>query len=224
MPTATDPAGTDQTVVEERSLPERERRARREAMELRTLRDGRFVVETDGGTYVVDLEAGSCTCPDASIRETRCKHQRRVLFELDRGALSPPPSLELVCAVCGERYDPAEGGALLCRRHRPERGEFVRDRETGALCVVVGVTTVRADEYRPIVRTDENADDDREVADRTVAEYPTNEDYGDHEPVVLAAYADSFGPAETIDSIPRYAFPASRLVRLGEDRGSIRLR
>lgn len=210
-------------------------------MTIRTMRDGRFVVETDGGTYVVDLEAASCTCPDASIRETQCKHLRRVRFDLDRGAIDPPASLELVCAVCGDRYDAADGGALLCSRHRPERGEFVRDRETGALCVVLGGTTVRADEYYPIEtgsperpreteeqRSSQNAETDtgkrRSPGDRTVSEYPTNEAYGDHEPVILAAYADSFGPASTIDSVPGYAFPASRLVRLGEDGGSIRLR
>lgn len=36
-------------------------------MTIRPLRDRRYVVETDGGTYVVALDAGTCTCPDHAI-------------------------------------------------------------------------------------------------------------------------------------------------------------
>jgi hypothetical protein len=54
----------------------RARRARIEPMAVRPLRDGRYVVETDGGTYVVDLEAADCTCPDHAIRDVRCEPPR----------------------------------------------------------------------------------------------------------------------------------------------------
>ncbi|MFC7185356.1 hypothetical protein [Halorubrum yunnanense] len=40
-------------------------------MTIRPLRDRRYVVETDGGTYVVALGGGTCTCPDHATRGLR---------------------------------------------------------------------------------------------------------------------------------------------------------
>jgi len=185
-------------------------RARAEPMTVRPLRDGRYVVETDGGTYVVDLDGGTCTCPDHAIRGERCKHLRRVAMEVTGGRVPAPDERRGACAVCGASlFVPLTAdGPRLCGRHERPPGDVFRDRETGGLVVAVETPTERADRYR----TDEG---------RLVADYPTNADYGAHEPVVLAAYlaagrdgtrggTDDAGDADT--GPRRYAFPASRLV------------
>ncbi|GAA0514963.1 SWIM zinc finger [Halorubrum aquaticum] len=185
----------------------RSERAKREPMTVRPLRDRRYVVETDGGTYVVALDSGSCSCPDHEIRGSRCKHLRRVAIEVTEGRLPAPDERIGVCAVCGvETFVPfAASGPRLCERHGFDRGDAVRDRETGKLLVVTHVTERRADEYR----TDEG---------RPIDQYPTNAAYGAHEPVVEAVYAESLGPAHGIDDARRYGFPASRLVPVDVDR------
>lgn len=171
-------------------------------MTVRPLRDGRYVVETGGGTYVVDLDDGTCTCPDHAIRGARCKHLRRVAVEVTAGRVPAPDERTGACAVCGAAlFVPmAAQGPRLCERHERRPGDVVRDRETGGLLVVREATTERADEHL----TDEG---------RPVADYPTNADYGAHEPVVLATYL----AAGTGGGSRRYAFPASRLVPV--DRG-----
>ncbi|MGM0591294.1 MAG: SWIM zinc finger family protein [Halobacteriota archaeon] len=176
-------------------------RARIEPMAVRPLRDGRYVVETDGGTYVVDAEAETCTCPDFSIRNARCKHLRRVAIEIDAGEVPPPHMKAAVCAVCGERtfVSMAAEGPQLCDDHDLNPGAVVRDRETGSLLLVTGTTNRRADE----VTTAEG---------RLVSEYPSNERYGDHEPVFEAVYLASVRPDDVeLDDLKRYSFPASRL-------------
>ncbi|WP_200530951.1 SWIM zinc finger family protein [Halorubrum sp. LN27] len=171
-------------------------------MTVRALRDRRYVVETDGGTYVVALDAGTCTCPDHAIRGSRCKHLRRVAMEVTSGVVPAPDERVGACAVCGaETFVPFDaGGAHLCERHAFEPGAVVHDRETGKRLVVVEVTTERADAYR----TDEG---------RVIAEYPTNADYGVHEPIVEAVYAASIRPGRSVGDCDRYGFPASRLTR-----------
>lgn len=169
-------------------------------MTVRPLRDRRYVVETDGGTYVVALAAGTCTCPDHAIRGARCKHLRRVAIDVTNGELPAPDERVGVCAVCGsETFVPVEqSGSQLCATHQPAVGTVVRDRETGQLVVVTEVTSVRADEYD----TGEG---------RAVDEYATNADYGAHEPVVEAVYVDSLSPTRDLAAAKRYGFPASRL-------------
>ncbi|AUX10770.1 SWIM zinc finger domain protein [Halalkaliarchaeum desulfuricum] len=181
----------------------RTHRALTEEMTVRPLRDGRYVVETDGGTYVVDIDDASCTCPDHAIRREYCKHLRRVAFEIAAESVPAPEERLGACAVCGrELFVPrCESGSYLCEEHRPAVGEVVRDRETGSLLVVVAVTTDRAD----AVETDEG---------RIVAEYPTNTGYGDHEPVVRAVYASGLAPDRDVGDLKPYSFPASRIVRL----------
>jgi hypothetical protein len=187
----------------------RSARAKREPMTVRPLRDRRYLVETEGGTYVVALDAGVCDCPDHEIRGSRCKHLRRVAMEVTAGRVPAPDERIGVCAVCGvETFVPFDAaGPQLCERHGFERGDAVHDRETGQLLVVTGVTDERADEYR----TDEG---------RAIDAYATNADYGAHEPVVEAVYAESLGPAHGVDDARRYGFPASRLtpVEAGADR------
>jgi hypothetical protein len=192
--TDADPATAD---VDGRSA-----RAATEEMKVRPLRDRRYVVETDGGTYVVALDAGTCTCPDHAIRGFRCKHLRRVAMEVTAGSIPAPDERVGVCAVCGaETFVPLDaGGSHLCSRHGFEPGDVVRDRETDERVIVVAVTTERADAYR----TEE---------DRRVDEYPTNAAYGAHEPVVEAVYVDAVRPGRGVADCERYAFPASRLVR-----------
>lgn len=198
--------GNEPTTLPADGFTGRALRARIEPMVVRPLRDDRYVVETDHGTYVVDLDERSCTCPDHAIRGARCKHLRRVAIEVNEGRVPPPGKRRAVCAVCGDRtFVPvSERGPQLCDRHRFTRGEFARDRETGSVLVVTELTTERADEYE----TEEG---------RTVADYETNEQYGRHEPVVKAAYVDSLRAVDGVvdlGGVKRYGFPASRLQRL----------
>jgi hypothetical protein len=197
--TTMDPAGSTG-----RSL-----RARTEPMAVRPLRDGRYVVETEGGTYVVDLEADTCTCPDNAIREARCKHLRRVGLEVDAAEVPPPGERASACAVCGERVFVPMGaeGPQLCRRHALAPGDLASDRETGKPLLVVADTGERADEATT-------------AEGKVVADYETNADYGDHEPVFEAVYLDSFAPVTDLAAVEdekRYGFPASRLLRVERD-------
>ncbi|WP_372910319.1 SWIM zinc finger family protein [Salinigranum sp.] len=169
-------------------------RARTEPMTVRPLRDRRYVVETEGGTYVVDLDRRTCTCPDHAIRGSRCKHLRRVAIEVTERHVPAPGERPAVCAVCGrETFVPFDAtGAQLCERHVRRPGDVAVDRERGATLLVVGVTTARAD----AVETHEG---------RLVADYESNRHYGSHEPVVDAVYLEDDEPRK------RYRFPASRL-------------
>jgi hypothetical protein len=171
-------------------------------MTVRPLRDRRYVVETDGGTYVVDVERRTCTCPDHAIRGARCKHLRRVAIEITERRIPAPHERPAVCAVCGDETFVAldATGPRLCDRHTFEPGTIVTDRETGSALAVVRSTARRAD----AVETREG---------RLVADYETNRHYGRHEPVVEAVYLDDRPPRR------RYHFPASRLRRVpGEPR------
>lgn len=57
--------------------------------------DGRVLVVSTGPEYVVDVEAGRCTCPDAEHRDPDdgCKHVRRARFATGRAPL-PVAALE----------------------------------------------------------------------------------------------------------------------------------
>ena len=181
-------------------------RARAEPMTVWPLRDGRYLVETDGGSYVVDAARAVCSCPDSARRGARCKHVRRVTLEIGAGLVPAPDRHERVCAVCGGAafVDRDARGPALCARHDHDPGTVVADRETGKRLVVVGTTGERADE----ARTNEG---------RLVADYDTNAAYGRHEPAVAARYVDS-SPSrdgrdrpDTTAEARRYLFPASRL-------------
>ena len=175
-------------------------RARTEPMTLRPLRDGRTVVETDGGTYVVDSDHEQCTCPDAAIRGARCKHCRRVAIEAAAGRLPSAGCRLGVCAVCGNRtHASVDQPTALCETHAFRVGEPVVDRETGSLLLVVEQTSDRADSRR----TEDG---------RLIADIETNHHYGDHEPVIEVVYASAVDrPAR------RYGFPASRLRHTDRD-------
>ncbi|WP_277554724.1 SWIM zinc finger family protein [Halobaculum limi] len=184
-------------------------RARTEPMAVYPLRDDdSYLVDTEGGSYVVDLASDRCTCPDHELRHQRCKHLRRVDLEVGIGRVPAPGERVAACAVCGGGVfvPTCETGAFLCGSHRPRLGSFVRDRETGKRLVVTGVTTARADEYE----TPEG---------RRISDYETNEAYGDHEPVVDAVYVDGRLDADVLDvsGLRRYGFPASRLRRVAPE-------
>ncbi|MFB6122119.1 MAG: SWIM zinc finger family protein [Haloferacaceae archaeon] len=204
------PATREKTTLPGDGYTGRARRARTDPMAVRPLRDGRYVVETEHGTYVVALDVRTCTCPDHAIRGARCKHLRRVAIEVSAGRVPPPGERTAVCAVCGGATFVPMGadGPHLCPRHAVDPGALVRDRETGDLLVVVEATGLRADEA--------------ETAEgRLVADYDTNDGYGDHEPVFEAVYLDAFDPDDP-GRATRYRFPASRLAPVVSDGTTVR--
>lgn len=199
-------ASAARTSLPDDGLTGRAGRARREPMTVRALRDDSYLVDTENATYVVDLDARSCTCPDHAVRGARCKHLRRVAIEVNEGLVPPPGERTGACAVCGARvFVPVgDGGSHLCRTHRPDRGEFVRDRESGKLLLVTRVT-------------DERADERRTESGRPIDEFESNRNYGGHEPVVEAVYVAGRRPEGgrlDVSGERRYGFPASRLRRL----------
>lgn len=180
-------------------------------MSVLALGDGLYEVDsTSGATYLVDLEASRCSCPDHFFRDARCKHLRRVAIEITEGRTPPPGQLAVSCTDCGAtvfrdetRQDPA-----YCSRHELHPGELARDRETGDRLVVVAVADRRADSVTI------------GGSDRTVADYGTNESYEPHEPVIGAIY-----PHATVTSdgtVPPalnvYVFPRTRLRRIVRTR------
>ena len=178
-------------------------------MTVRALRDDTYLVDTESATYVVDLDDRSCTCPDHVVRGARCKHLRRVAIEVSEGLVPPPGKRAGACAVCGARVFVPVGddGSHLCAAHRPDRGGFVRDRETGKLLVVTRVT-------------DERADERETESGRLIHEFESNREYGGHEPVVEAVYVAGRRPVDgrlDVSGERRYGFPASRLRRVTAD-------
>ena len=185
-----------------RRLDDRAARAWTERMAVRPLDDGRYAVDTESGaTYVVDLTARSCTCPDHQIRGEHCKHLRRVAIEITSHRVPPPGKTWARCDACGrETFAPRDAPAPhLCPDCRLEPGEIVQDRETGDRLIVQAVTDRRADEVRI------------ESAGTTVADYPTNEGYPTDDLVVEASYLGDLGSERT--RTRRYSFPLSRLAR-----------
>lgn len=179
-------------------LSDRAVRAWTESMAVDPLRDGRYAVDAESGNrYIVNLREGACSCPDQSIRHERCKHLRRVAIEVNRGDLPPPAKVRGVCLVCDRETFYDEDTPPLCEAHSLDRGDVVRDRETGDLAVVVCVTTDRADE--------------RAIGDTTVAEYHNNAGYPDDDPVVEVVYPFSAPADIAFEDLRRYAFPLSRL-------------
>lgn len=185
-------------------MDERSVRAWTEAMAVETLGSGRYAVEGQSdNTYVVDLPAGDCTCPDHTIRGERCKHLRRVAIEVNRGRVAPPGKVRGTCEACGREAFLPETGPALCDACRLDPGDFVTDRETGDLVVVARVTDRRADEVT--------------IGSKglSVADYPTNEGYPTDDLVVEVVYPFS-RPDVRFADLPRYSFPLSRLARRDE--------
>lgn len=185
------------------ALDERTRRARTEPMTVTAMGGGTYRVRTDGGTYVVDVTGGRCTCPDHRYRGSWCKHLRRVASEINAGTVPPPGKAPVECSVCGRDFiadEPVDENPR-CERCALDVGDFVVDRNEGDLLVVAEEPRGRADEI--------------EIPghDVAVAEYPGNERYPDDDPVVEVMYPVSAGLDGEIKPhhVRRYRFPASRL-------------
>jgi len=191
----------------------RAERARDERMRVVATGSGRYEVTGESGaTYEVDLEAGRCACPDHQFRGVRCKHLRRTAMEVTAGTVPAPGERATTCANCGERLhvDEDTEDPVYCEDCTLAPGEFVVDRETDTLVVVVETTGERADEVV--------------IPSRgwTVAEHYSNEDYDPEDVVVDVLYPlDRDATADQVAARPpqRYAFPRGRLRRPGEDDG-----
>ncbi len=175
-------------------------------MSVLALGDGLYEVESASDhTYLVDLEAGRCTCPDHVFREARCKHVRRVAIEITEGRTPPPGEIAVACHDCGETCFVADNdpAPCYCDDHAISPGDIVVDRETGDRLTVVDVSELRADAV------------EIGAADCTVAEYGTNEDYDPDVPVVGAVYPHATVAANGVvpSSLKVYVFPRTRLER-----------
>ncbi|MFP8954785.1 SWIM zinc finger family protein [Natrialbaceae archaeon A-arb3/5] len=185
-------------------LEERSRRARTESMSVLPLGDGLYEVESESEqTYLVDLGAGRCTCPDHVFRGVRCKHVRRIAIEITEGRTPPPGEVAVQCHDCEEAVfvDEDAPEPVYCNDHEIAPGETVVDRETGSRLTVVDVSEFRADAVQ--IRE----------ADCTVAEYGTNERYGRDVPVVGAIYHHASVKQNGVvpSSLKVYVFPRTRL-------------
>lgn len=187
-----------------RVMPDRAARAWTERMAVRHLDGADYAVDSQSGaTYVVNARGGTCTCPDATIRDETCKHRRRVAIEITSGRVPPPGKRRADCAACGtETFVPETSDPpALCGACALDAGDVVLDRETGDRLVVAGVTDGRADEVTI------------QAADTTVADYPTNEGYPADDIVVEVRYLRD---AVARRSERTYSFPRSRLRRVDD--------
>lgn len=191
------------------ALDDRTRRARTERMRFRPMGGGMYEVDSESGnTYRVDVPGSRCTCPDHSYRRVYCKHLRAVAQQIAEGRIPPPGRISADCATCGrtievdEQADPPH----FCSDCDLEPGDFAVDRESGAVVVAAQRPTGRADET-PIPGQD-----------RTVADYPGNEEYPANDPVVEVLYPLPSGiDGDDVEGrhLKRYHFPASRLEPTG---------
>ncbi|ELZ19217.1 zinc finger SWIM domain-containing protein [Natrinema limicola JCM 13563] len=173
-------------------------------MSVLPLGDGLYEVESASDhTYLVDLEAGRCTCPDHVFRKTRCKHIRRVALEITAGRTPPPGEIAVGCHDCGGPVfvDEDATAPFYCDDHTISPGDTVVDRETGDRLTVVDVSELRADAV------------EIEAADCTVAEYATNDGYDPDVPVVGAVYPHATVASNGVvpASLKVYVFPRTRL-------------
>ncbi len=193
-------------------LEDRSVRARVEPMSVLPLGGGLYEVETaSGSTYLIDLPAGRCTCPDHVFRNARCKHVRRVAIEITEKRSPPPGKIDVPCFDCAEPVfvdedapEAKRAKPSYCPNHTISPGDRVRDRETGDRLTVVDVSERRADAVR--IRS----------AETTVADYATNSRYDPDVPVVGAVYPHATvarnGPVPK--SLRVYVFPRTRLEKV----------
>jgi hypothetical protein len=179
-------------------------------MAVLALGGGEYDVVTAGdrrAVYTVDLPSGSCTCMDYRVRGARCKHLRRVAIDVAAGRVPGPGERVAACGACGARLHVAADAAdpVYCRHCTLSPGEFVLDRETDDLLVVVRTTDRSAGETLI------------EGTGHTVASYPGNEAYGTADRVVEAVYPPpASADADAVARRPprRYSFPRGRLRRV----------
>jgi hypothetical protein len=104
-------------------LSPRGRRAREMAAAVDHQGGPLYEVRTRGDEYRVNLEAGTCECPDHEHRGARCKHLRRVAIEVTDGEVPPPTAPR----VTEHLEHPDQGGARYYRCEACGR-ESVRER------------------------------------------------------------------------------------------------
>jgi hypothetical protein len=66
-----------------------------------------LVVSESGSEYLVDVRTHSCECGDATHRDVRCKHQRRVAFATGRREIPPWVNRDAIDDQLGEHVDAA---------------------------------------------------------------------------------------------------------------------
>ncbi len=191
----------------DRNLDDRSRRARLEPMSVLPLGDSLYEIESGAGhTYLVDMDAARCTCPDHVFRDARCKHIRRIAIEITEGRVPPPGRRAVVCHDCERSVfvDEDAPGPFYCEDHTLYPGDTVLDRETEDRLTVVDVSDRRADSVRI------------QSAGCSVAEYGTNENYDPDVPVVGAVYPHARVARNGVvpDSLKVYVFPRTRLQKV----------
>jgi len=128
--------------------------------------DRYVVVSESGGEYLVDLQAGTCTCPDFRFRGNRCKHIRRVEFAT--GEREIPSGIDGIDPDIGRQLHDTETDDIA---EQFPTGAVVRDKREkhgrGSRMRVLRVLDARADEYEIVPGT-------------TVAEYDPDSDPDDH--------------------------------------------
>ncbi len=183
-------------------LDDRSTRAWTEAMAVRPLAGGRYLVESQSGaTYLVDLPQSTCSCPDHEIRGACCKHLRRVAIEVNERRVPPPGKTHGTCRICKTTTFVPESGPSVCDDCWIAPGTPVTDRETDDTVIVDRVTDEPADEWY------------LESAECLLADYPGNETYPRDDLVVTAVYQSSHEADTEHDTQHRYAFPYSRLTQ-----------
>ncbi|GGN11690.1 SWIM zinc finger family protein [Halarchaeum nitratireducens] len=180
-------------------------RARSEPMAVVALGGARYDVVVRGGTaYTVDLDVGTCDCPDHTYRGRRCKHLRRVAIDVTAGRVPAPGERDAACADCGAPCFVAAAAPdpVYCEDCTLDPGDLVRDRERGDVLAVVETMSARARDVA--------------VGDHTVATHPTNDGYDPDDVVVEACYPlrDPTPQRLRERGVRSYAFPRGRLARL----------
>lgn len=108
--------------------------------------DRYVVVSESGAAYLVDLRAGTCTCPDYRFRGNRCKHIRRVEFAT--GEREIPPGIDGIDPDIGRHLHDDEADELA---EQFPIGAVVRDKREkygrGSRMRVLRVLDARVDEY-----------------------------------------------------------------------------
>jgi len=177
--------------------------------------DRYVVVSESGAEYLVDLGAGTCTCPDYRFRGNRCKHIRRVEFAT--GEREIPPGIDGIDPDIG-RHLHGETDALA---EAFPVGAVVRDRREkhgrGSRMRGLRVFDARADEYEIWPGTTVAAYDPRSDPDDRVVEVVFEADLdrlvpnwrewdAADLPEELARYREEWSVG-----VRAYAYPSSRI-------------
>lgn len=107
------------------------------------------VTSSSGSAYIVDVEAGTCTCPDHEYRGVDCAHLRRVRYETARDAIPGWVNTAMLDDQLGEHIDEtprvamADGGVAAARSEAEPVSEQADDL-AGKIGYVIGVDATGA--------------------------------------------------------------------------------